>query len=78
MRAWPLDFIHYVLGAALAMGWTLAVAGLSPDQVARLGDDLTPMGGEKAGNADGTIPAWEGGITSTPAGYEPGRHHIDP
>ena len=31
MRAWPLNFIHYLLGVALALGWTLAAAGLSPD-----------------------------------------------
>jgi hypothetical protein len=43
-----------------------------------LGDGLTPLGGEKAGNADGTIPAWTGGITTPPAGYQPGMHHPDP
>ena len=32
---------------------------------------LTPFGAERAGNADGTIPAWTGGITSAPAGYMP-------
>ncbi|BAN46094.1 hypothetical protein PCA10_03620 [Metapseudomonas resinovorans NBRC 106553] len=32
------------------------------DQVARLGADLTPMGAERAGNADGSIPAWTGGL----------------
>ena len=37
-----------------------------------------PMGSEKAGNADGTIPAWDGGITRAPAGYRAGRDHIDP
>src|SRR6186997_1395680 len=44
----------------------------------RLGADLTPLGGEKAGNADGSIPAWDGGITAAPAGYKPGGHHPDP
>ncbi len=44
----------------------------------RLGNDLTPLGGEKAGNAAGTIPAWEGGITTPPAGYKRGDHHADP
>jgi hypothetical protein len=29
---------------------------------------LTPMGGERAGNAAGTIPAWTGGMTSIPEG----------
>ncbi|MBD3868575.1 MAG: DUF1329 domain-containing protein [Acidobacteria bacterium] len=43
-----------------------------------LGDGLTPLGAEKAGNADGTIPEWTGGLTSPPAGYTPGMHHPDP
>lgn len=30
--------------------------------VSRLGKDLTPSGGERAGNKDGTIPAWEGAV----------------
>ena len=53
-------------------------AAITADQAARLGNDLTPMGGEKAGNASGTIPAWEGGITTPPAGYQKGMHHPDP
>ena len=46
-----------------------AAAGLSPEEIARLGKDLTPLGGEKAGNADGSIPEWTGGITKPPASY---------
>jgi len=55
-----------------------ATAKMSAEEVARLGQDLTPFGAEKAANADGSIPAWNGGITSAPAGYEPGMHHLDP
>ena len=67
-------------GTALALGCALASpvsAGLSADQIARLGVDLTPLGGERAGNADGTIPEWTGGITGPPAGYAHGEHHRD-
>jgi len=53
-------------------------AEITADQIARLGADLTPLGGEKAGNADGTIPAWEGGLTQAPAGYQSGQHYVDP
>ena len=53
-------------------------AAISGEEIARLGTDLTPVGAEKAGNADGSIPAWEGGITRPPAGYSPGMHHPDP
>ena len=53
-------------------------AKISAEDAARLGKDLTPIGGEKAGNAKGTIPAWDGGITTPPANYKPGDHHPDP
>ncbi len=43
-----------------------------------LGGKLTPFGAIKAGNADGSIPAWDGGITKPPAGYSVGMHHPDP
>lgn len=56
----------------------LAVAKVDDQQVARLGQDLTPVGAEKAANGDGSIPAWDGGITSIPADYKPGSHHPDP
>jgi hypothetical protein len=39
---------------------------------------LTPFGAERAGNADGTIPAWTGGFTSVPAGYVSGQPRPDP
>ena len=44
----------------------------------RLGKDLTPVGAERAGNADGTIPAWDGGLTQPPAGWTPQQGYIDP
>ena len=36
---------------------------------------LTPLGGERKGNTDGTIPNWTGGYTSVPAAGDP---HADP
>lgn len=53
-------------------------AEVSATEAARLGADLTPLGAIRAGNADGSIPAWDGGITTPPAGYKPGDHHPDP
>ncbi|WP_095107878.1 DUF1329 domain-containing protein [Pseudomonas sp. Irchel 3E20] len=38
------------------------MAQVSPEEAAKLGTSLTPVGAEKAGNADGSIPAWTGGI----------------
>ncbi|HVP28553.1 MAG TPA: DUF1329 domain-containing protein [Myxococcota bacterium] len=57
---------------------TTAWGGVSPEEAARLDADLTPMGAERGANADGTIPAWTGGITAPPPGYEPGARHLDP
>jgi hypothetical protein len=57
----------------------VALAEVSADQARRLGGrELTPLGAERAGNATGTIPAWTGGITQPPPGFEPGKHHPDP
>lgn len=64
--------------AAAACLAAAAQAAVSEQDAARLGADLTPLGAERAGNAAGTIPAWEGGITTPPAGYKPGAHHPDP
>lgn len=39
-----------------------AMAAVSESEAARLGNALTPIGAEMAGNAAGTIPAWTGGL----------------
>jgi hypothetical protein len=38
---------------------------------------LTPLGSERAGNADGSIPAWTGGYTTLPSGWQPGQSMPD-
>jgi hypothetical protein len=55
-----------------------ASAKLSDAEIARLGADLTPIGAEKAGNKDGTIPEWTGGMCSAPAGWTPAQGYVDP
>jgi len=63
----------------LAVGMTVAVwAELSPAEIAKLGKELTPLGAIKAGNDEGTIPAWDGGLTTPPKGWKPGDHYINP
>ncbi len=47
------------LGAGLSLQ---AQAKVSAEEADRLGKDLMPLGGEKAGNADGSIPEWTGGL----------------
>ncbi|TQF70903.1 DUF1329 domain-containing protein [Pseudoalteromonas luteoviolacea] len=60
------------------MAAPIAVAKMTAEEVARLGNDLSPIGAEIAGNTDGSIPAWTGGITKPPANFKPGMHHPDP
>ncbi len=77
--------LKHILGLGLlaaAGAATIAGAEVTSQQAARLGAELTPMGGEKAANTAGTIPAWNGGITS-PAqagapGFKSGGHHPNP
>jgi Protein of unknown function (DUF1329) len=54
--------------AALKIGRADAQTAVSP---ALLTTTLTPTGAERAGNADGSIPAWTGGFTTLPAGLQP-------
>ncbi|MGV8997184.1 MAG: DUF1329 domain-containing protein [Parvibaculaceae bacterium] len=69
-------------GSVVAFGAVLgtALAQVPEAQVARLGGDLTPVGAEKAGNADGSIPEWTGGLTTVPANvtYKSDGHYPDP
>ncbi len=52
----------------------LAQAAVSPEEASELGKSLTPIGAEMAGNADGSIPAYTGGLPQdfAPPGYTPG------
>jgi len=64
---------------ALAWAFVLAWQGTAHAQTAAdLGHDLTPFGAIRAGNADGSIPAWDGGTTRAPAGYVSGQPLADP
>ena len=56
--------------AALATG--NAGAAVSAEEARALTTTLTPVGAERAGNKEGTIPAWTGGLTTIPAAYQPG------
>ncbi|MBQ0742805.1 MAG: DUF1329 domain-containing protein [Pseudomonas sp.] len=72
-RKWGLR----VLAFAAALSVTQAHGKVDSTQAAQLGNELTPLGAERAGNAEGTIPAWTGGA-SAPAHYRSGMHHPDP
>jgi hypothetical protein len=64
--------LHWLAGIAMAAGSLAAHAAVTADEAKALGTTLTPVGAEKAGNADGTIPAYTGGLTAGPAGYKAG------
>jgi Protein of unknown function (DUF1329) len=57
---------------------TTASAAVGADEAAKLKSELTPFGAEKAGNKDGTIPAWTGGYTNPIPGDKPGGRRGDP
>ena len=47
---------------ALSLLASAVMAAVPADEAAKLGTSLTPLGAEKAGNADGSIPEWTGGL----------------
>jgi hypothetical protein len=47
----------------------LAHAAVSAEEAKQLGTTLTPFGAEKAGNKEGTIPEYTGGLTTPPPGF---------
>jgi hypothetical protein len=53
---------------AVLLGAT-SLAQAQQSDVKQLGTTLTPWGAEVAGNADGSIPAYTGGLTKPPANY---------
>lgn len=66
-------------GSMLCLAMPAAQAKITAEQTATLGGDtLTPVGAERAANADGSIPAWTGGLTELPAGYTAGGRLVDP
>jgi len=68
-----MKFAQTVLAASLAMVLAAqAQAVVSTQDAAKLGTSLTLVGAEKSGNADGSIPAYSGGLTTAPAGFKAG------
>lgn len=72
-------FLSSAISVGLISG--LATAAITPEQRARIGlegTELTPAGAIRAGNAEGTIPAWKNEPMTPPAGFKPGTFHLDP
>ncbi len=69
--------LHLIAAAAmLAAG--AAQAAVSADEAKQLGTTLTPWGAEVAGNKDGTIPAYTGGLAKPPAGWSKDKPGVRP
>lgn len=63
---------------ALALVSPFALSAVPVQEADRLKKDLTPLGGERAGNGS-DIPPWRGGLTLPPPGYtKSGQYHINP
>jgi hypothetical protein len=75
--------MHYVVIASLSLSLlpSLTISGsaaVTAPEAVELGRSLTPVGAERAGNKDGTIPAWTGGYATVPPGYIEGNPRPDP
>jgi hypothetical protein len=79
MNSWHTRALAALLAATVAVPATAKVSKEQADRLLQPQGDLTPMGGEKAGNKDGTIPAWTGGWTQAPPDWKgPGTRLTDP
>jgi len=67
-----MKFATTLLAGALLAVLGNAHAAVGTEEAKQLGTRLTKIGAETAGNADGTIPAYTGGLTKAPAGYKTG------
>lgn len=62
-----------LVAASLVLAYTgSALGAVSAEEAKKLGKTLTAVGAEMAGNADGSIPAYTGGLTTPPANFKEG------
>jgi len=74
-----MNFKRAIVTAAAAATMAGTAGAATPDEATQLGKTLTPLGAEKAGSKDGSIPAWDGGLTRPAAGNKAGgRRDQDP
>lgn len=69
---------HSLIALTIAAMPLVSSAGVSDAEAQRLGESLTPLGGEISGNADGSIPEWTGGMTEAPTGYTEDGPYVNP
>ncbi|MFH1154444.1 MAG: DUF1329 domain-containing protein [Pseudomonadota bacterium] len=56
---------------------SMALGAVSAQEAEALKTTLTPLGAERAGNGDGTIPAWDGGLLQQVPGFVNGGKRPD-
>ena len=66
------------VAAALTLAAGVSQAAVTAQEAEQLKTTLTPLGAEKAGNKEGTIPAWDGGYTKVDPNWKPGQLRPDP
>jgi len=75
------SILFTIISSLLIVIFELIDAKVSIDEVKKLGKEdtlLTPLGAERSGNDNKTIPEWTGGVTSYPSDYKPGEFYILP
>ena len=66
-----------VLGTVTVLP-SVTLAGVSAEDARQLNTSLTPMGAERSGNAEGTIPPWTGGYAKSALVYRQDAPRPDP
>jgi hypothetical protein len=64
---------HFFIAAIILLtGAGAALGAVTAEEAKKLGTTLTPLGAEKAGNKDGSIPEYTGGLTTIPPDFKKG------
>lgn len=76
-----IRFIRVAVSTLAIAATASSYSASSAKDLARIGlegKELTPAGAVRAGNAEGTIPAWKNVPVKAPSRFKPGTFHLDP
>jgi len=75
-----MNGVRVISCAGLLLASASISAKVSPEEAAQLKTQLTPVGAQREGNAEGTIPPYTGSIEGAPLNvmHEDGKHYTDP
>jgi uncharacterized protein DUF1329 len=74
----PLACLAFAVFVAAGIFGTPLRAAVTAQEAELLKSTLTPVGAERGGNRDGSIPAWTGGLRTSSAEYKEGTPRPDP